>query len=185
MFNCYKTTYHGGWECLCYILFLIVLEGKRLKYLIPSLLQSLIIKPFVWIPSPLNCKTGRRAEWSPQNPMENCQKPAAPLRHTSPWGWTGSTQECWGSLWKCSPRHIPLFTSSPGWLGRSQLTEGWPVWHSSTREAGRRIQGITGLSVWSLCQMILSAIPQPGDQALLSWVGERQGLLGQPHLLPL
>lgn len=29
MFNCYKTIYHsGGWECLCYILLSVVLDGK-------------------------------------------------------------------------------------------------------------------------------------------------------------
>lgn len=65
---------------------------------------------------------------------------------TGPWGWMGSTQECWGSWWRWKPSHFPLSISIPGQPDRSQRAGGLPVWLLPTRRIVVRIQGTTSLS---------------------------------------
>ena len=128
----------------------------------------------LWTPSPLSRKTGTGSRRKPPKPKGKwsvtCYATQTP---TSLWGHLGSTQACWRSWQMCSPSHFPSSISSPSWLGRSQLTGRWLMWHPSSRMAGKRIPGTTGLLVWPRCQGSLwsrsSWVPSHGTHRTTRW----------------
>lgn len=98
---------------------------KRLKYLVPSLPQSSIVRTVALrIPRPCAEIQRQRAEWCSYKPGENGQWSAIQFKIHKSMGQMGSTQGSKGNWQKSSPNHLPLFISSLGYLGRSQLTGG-------------------------------------------------------------
>lgn len=116
-------------------------------------------------PQSLIGKTGspgtQPLSWKPDNPRGNGSWLATTRGEVvawyntytdkSLWSHLGSTQGYWGNH-QFSPDHLNSFTSSPGQLGRFQLTGSWQIWWSSKGRAGRRLWGTPGMSAWPQCQ---------------------------------
>lgn len=114
---------------------------KRLRFLMSSFPQPLTVRPIVLrVPTPLSWRLGQGTEWRPR-----VQRNSDLLYHSD------------------SPKSMGLDGIHPWWLrelaaeiiiyqqswktGRSQLTGSQQMWHTPTNRAGRRIWGITGLSI--------------------------------------
>lgn len=102
----------------------------RMGYLMPSLLQSLIVRAVVlWVPNPWAERWGQGTEWSPHKSWGLGKKPATALGHTQLQGVDGIHPRVLRELMEELTEPPSIIYQQSCLPGGSQLTGSWWMGH--------------------------------------------------------